>query len=195
MQDCQTAVGYQSATSRPCNVFSCRNNADCSGNGVCSSGACQCFTGYTGASCSVSFGPCPDVPAARSPTTAPSLPTEAVAPMPAPSLSSTTPLCCPTGVVDHQGTCCKSGTVGLILSVLPHASQVKMTSSTCHQQAAYAVRNSKSNARQDTSMYIGQAERCKRQRFCLAVRMHCLVMQHWWLARGTAAQKAPRSTT
>lgn len=104
LQACLTSVGYQSSSSRPCNIFSCQTNSDCSQNGVCTSGSCQCFKGYTGASCSISLGPCPQAPAALPPSAA-------SAPQPDASLTTTSALCCGTGVVDRYGNCCPSGSL------------------------------------------------------------------------------------
>ena len=98
-------MGYQSPASRPCNIFTCQTNNDCSQNGVCTSGSCQCSKGFTGASCNIAFGSCAESPNGLPSTTPPPS-----------SLSATTPLCCSTGVVDSQGTCCQSG--GLYLLVI-----------------------------------------------------------------------------
>ena len=105
-------VGYTVATTRPCNVFQCSSDGDCSGNGACdlTSSTCKCSSGYSGPSCNIRLGPCGSAPAPGPSHSAP-------APAP-PSPSGLPELCCETGIVDHLGNCCESGAVP-VASLVP----------------------------------------------------------------------------
>ena len=103
-------VGYTVASTRPCNLFQCSSDSDCSGNGACdpTSSTCKCSSGYSGPSCNIRRGPCGSA-SAPGPSRS--------APAPAPTSPSGLPeLCCETGIVDHHGNCCESGTVPVAFS-------------------------------------------------------------------------------
>ena len=95
-QVCTSQLGYTPSASRLCNTFTCNSTADCSDNGVCNTttSACQCQSGYTGPNCAISTGLCNTTATASNSTAAG---------------SNSTEICCSTGIVNNNGTCCASG--------------------------------------------------------------------------------------
>ena len=76
-----------------CGNQGCSKDSDCMGAGSCNTpnGTCACAPGFAGPRCAISLGPC--------------------------NVTQKASLCCNTGVVDRQGTCCSSGIL-LISSIM-----------------------------------------------------------------------------